>query len=76
MGEGGGARLIRGDTANGPCGGKGFRMARVSEDEVLLLYRALVAYRSGPPAGLPGEGQATPQPVPAPWRVPALGRTG
>lgn len=56
--KGGGARLVRGATANGPCpgsaDGREICVAKVSEDEVLLLWRALVAYRSGP-ASVPDE---------------------
>ena len=51
------------------------RVASVSEDEVLLLWRALMAYRSGS-RRLPGDGKATAEPLPAARPVPALARAG
>ena len=39
-------------------------MARVSEDEVLLLWRALVAYRSGPRAACKAKGRPQRSPCP------------
>ena len=39
-------------------------MARVSEDEVLLLYRALVAYRSGPRPACRAKGKPPRSPCP------------
>jgi hypothetical protein len=44
-----GPAVLRGDPANGPwLSVPGGQVAKVSEDEVLLLWRALRAFRSGP----------------------------
>ena len=51
-------------------------MAKVSDDEVLLLWRALMAYRSGPRPACRAQGKPPRSPCPLYARCPRLGGPG